>query len=134
MLKKKITVLTNDKMNPKIYLTISGNVEKFVTIMPKRISLVGVEGQELQTIVKIIPEEKYPFKILDILAVEKSNISYQLKEINTSDRTEYAIEIKNLKKDKGYYNEVIELVTDSKIKPKIKLNINGLIREKPEAG
>jgi len=121
-------------MNPKIYLTISGNVEKFVTIMPKRISLVGVEGQELQTIVKIIPEEKYPFKILDILAVEKSNISYQLKEINTSDRTEYAIEIKNLKKDKGYYNEVIELVTDSKIKPKIKLNINGLIREKPEAG
>ena len=114
-------------------MTIAGNVTKFVTIIPKRTSLVGVEGQELQATVKIIPEEKYPFKILDILSIEKSNISYQLKKINTPDKTEYEIEIKNLKKDKGYYNEVIELVTDSKIKPKIKLHINGIIREKPKA-
>jgi len=133
LLKKKITVLTNDEMNPKIHLTIAGNVTKFVTIIPERISLVGIEGQELQMTAKIIPEEEYPFKILDILAVEKSNFSYQLKKINTSDKTEYEIEFKNLKKDKGYYNEEIELVTDSKIKPKITLNINGLIREKPKA-
>jgi len=121
-------------MNPKIHLTISGPVEKFVTIIPKRVRLVGVAGQELKTTVEIIPEEQYPFKIQEIRTVEDSNVSYQLKEKKNSDKIKYTIEIQNLKKDKGYYNEVIELVTDSKIKPKIRLNINGLIREKSDAG
>ena len=125
MLDKTISVLTNDERNREIKLTISGNILKFATIIPERVDLAGVEGEDLQTVVMIIPKKDYPFKILDILTVEKSNISYQLKEINTSDRIEYTIEIKNLKTDKGFYNEVIELITDSSVKPKIRLNING---------
>lgn len=132
MLDKTISVLTNDERNREIKLTISGNILKFATIIPERVDLAGVEGEDLQTVVMIIPKKDYPFKILDILTVEKSNISYQLKEINTSDRIEYTIEIKNLKTDKGFYNEVIELITDSSVKPKIRLNINALIREKPK--
>jgi len=132
LLDKTISVLTNDERNREIKLTISGNILKFATIIPERVDLAGVEGEDLQTVVMIIPKKDYPFKILDILTVEKSNISYQLKEINTSDRIEYTIEIKNLKTDKGFYNEVIELITDSSVKPKIRLNINALIREKPK--
>lgn len=132
LLDKTISVLTNDERNREIKLTVSGNILKFATIIPERVDFAGVEGEDLQTVVMIIPKKEYPFKILDILAVEKSNISYRLKEINTSNRTEYTIEIKNLKTDKGFYNEVIELVTDSSIRPKIKLSINALIREKPK--
>ncbi|MCP4720219.1 MAG: hypothetical protein GY860_12245 [Desulfobacteraceae bacterium] len=121
LLKKIITVLTNDGKNSKINLTISGIVEKIVTISPKRVSLVGVEGEDLQAVVKVIPDEKYSFKILDIISNEKSNINYQLTGIKKLGKLEYVIEIQNLKKNTGYYKETIVLKTDSSIKPEIKI-------------
>lgn len=134
MLKKKITVFTNDPMKPKIFLTISGEVEKFATIIPKRVSFIGVVGQKLRSEVRIIPDEKYPFRINEIISIEPSNIRNELREIKTDNGIEYVVLIENLKTDKGYYNEVLQIITDSDIRPKIRLNINGVIREKPSNG
>jgi hypothetical protein len=126
-----VTVFTNDEMNSTINLTITGNVERFVTIIPKKPLIAGVEGQNLQTIIKIIPEKKYPFKILDIIGNEKLNFSYNLEEVDMkSSQIEYILKIQNLMKNKGSYSEDITLKTDSILKPVIKIHVNGIIREK----
>ena len=80
-LKKKAIVFTNDKKNPKINLTIAGSVEKFVTITPRWVKLSGAAGQELKSDVKIIPEEKYPFKIINVSSKKGANIRVELKKI-----------------------------------------------------
>jgi hypothetical protein len=44
-------------------LTISGRVEKFVTISPKDVKLYGMAGNPIKATVQIIPEKKYAFRI-----------------------------------------------------------------------
>ncbi len=126
-MKKRITVLTNDPGNPKFYLTISGIVEQFARILPKRVSLIGDKGQDLNETVKIIPEKKYPFTIVHIRKSESSNFDVTLQKMESSD-SGYTLFVKNLKKEKGYYNEQIELLTDSTVKPKLTIHVNGLIQ------
>jgi len=93
--------------------------------------LSGIAGQELKKDVKIIPEEKYPFKIVNVSTKNSSNISVELKEVKESKRMEYLLTIQNLKKEKGKYHDTIKIKTDSKVKPEIHLNVHGNIREKP---
>ena len=128
-MKKRITIFTNDPMNPKLYLTISGKVDKFASITPKRVSFIGVVGQNLRSKVTIIPEKKYPFTIKEVVSAEASNVRNELREIKTENGIKYVVFIENIKTDKGYYNEVLEIITDSDIRPKIRLHINGIIRE-----
>ena len=93
--------------------------------------LSGIAGQELKKDVKIIPEEKYPFKIVNVSTKNSSNISVELKEVKESKKMEYLLTIQNLKKEKGKYHDTIKIITDSKVKPEIHLNVHGNIREKP---
>ena len=110
---KNITVETNDQKNPKLNLTVFGMVEKFVTIIPKNVILRGFVGGQLKTTVKIIPEEKYPFKIIESKAINGKNISFKLEEHKLSKGMEYVLTVENLKKDKGRYSDNISLKTDS---------------------
>jgi len=127
---KNITVETNDQKNPKLNLTVFGMVEKFVTIIPKNVILRGFVGDQLKTTVKIIPEEKYPFKIIESKAINGKNIRFKLEEHKLSKGTEYALTVENLKKDKGRYSDNISLKTDSAIRPLIRISVNGSIRDK----
>lgn len=111
-------------------LFISGDVEKFVTVTPKRVSFKGIAGQKLTTNVSIIPEKKYRFKILDLKAKYGMNISYSLDKRKYSDIGGYVLTVTNLKTNKGVYHDVIYLNTDSKIQSKIKINIYGNIMDK----
>lgn len=121
---KAITVITNDSANPEANLTVSGNVEKFATITPSVLRLNGNIGKELKSLVKIVPESKYPFSIAKIRAQDGKNIKYELKETNsTSGVKEYSVTVENLKKDAGSYYDVLILETDSKIQPEIKINV-----------
>ncbi len=127
---KRITVKTNDPKQPIHYLIVAGNIERFVTLVPKRVSLRGYEGKQMVSTVKIIPEEKYPFKIVGSEALFGNNIRFKIEATKTSKRTEYVLTVENLKKDKGRYYDTISLKTDSKIRPLIKVRVNGYILAK----
>lgn len=117
---------------PVLYLTVTGNVDKFVTIDPKRISLRGVAGNRIKSIVRIVPEEKYPFKITESQASNGKNIRFKLQKLNNTKKEEYMLLVENLKKDKGRYVDTIKLKTDSKIKPEIKIYVYGYILDQPK--
>jgi hypothetical protein len=112
-------------------LTVVGNVNKFVTIIPQRVVLTGFAGDQITNKVKIIPEEKYPFKIVGDRTIHKKNIRCELEEAKRSKMIEYVLTIANLKKEKGRYFETIRLKTDSKIQPDIRIRVYGNIFDRP---
>ena len=127
-MKKTASVYTNDKNRPQMDLKISGQVEKFVTVRPKHISLRGYTGDSIKALVSIIPEEKYPFKILKISAKDGKNIKFQVDEVETSANGAYELKVENLKPNPGRYYDTIFLETDSKIRPKISVRVYGNLR------
>ena len=116
-MKKNAGVYTNDKTRPQQDLVISGQVETFVTIRPKHANMRGIVGDPIKGTVTIIPEKKYPFRIINLRAKDGKNIKYQLEETTVSDTTAYKLNIENLKTEPGRYYDAIILETDSKIRP-----------------
>jgi hypothetical protein len=127
-MKKNAGVYTNDKTRPQQDLVISGQVETFVTIRPKHANMRGMVGDPIKGSVTIIPEKKYPFKIINLRAKDGRNIKYQLEETTVSDTTAYKLNIENLKTDAGRYYDAIILETDSKIRPKLSVRVYGNLR------
>jgi len=127
-MRKSAGVYTNDKTRPRQDLVISGEVEKFVTIRPQHANMRGFVGDPIKGTVTIIPEKKYPFKILNLRAQDGKYIKYQLEEIKESDSTAYTLNIENLKKDAGRYYDSIVLETDSKIRPQLNVRVYGYLR------
>jgi len=115
-------------------LTIIGNVNNFVRIIPSRVILNGFTGDPIKRTVKIIPEEKYPFKIVGDRTVQKKYICYELEEAKLSEKTGYVLTVANLKKGKGRYFETIRLQTDSKIRPEIRIRVYGNILDRTPSG
>ncbi|MBL0717291.1 MAG: hypothetical protein JJV89_04510 [Desulfosarcina sp.] len=130
-LRKRIIVQSNDPKHKKITLVISGEVEKFVTVIPKRVTLRGISGTEIHRNVKIIPEKKYPFKITGSRIKKGDFIEYILEKSKKPEHFFYILKIKNKKTTKGGYHDIIYLKTDSKIQPEIKISIYGTILDKP---
>ena len=129
-MRKTAGVYTNDKTRPQQDLVISGQVEKFVSIRPQNANMRGIVGDPIKGTVTIIPEKKYPFKILNLRAQDGKYIKYQLEETKESDTTAYRLNIENLKTDAGRYYDTIILETDSKIRPQISVRVYGYIRSK----
>ena len=109
-------------------MIITGFVEKFVTISPERIKLTGEPQTPIQSIVSITPEDKYPFKILEVTAKNGKNIrqSFQETEISKGKKG-YVLTVENTKKETGRYFDTITLKTDSKIQPEIDITVYGNI-------
>ena len=120
-------MISNDPVRPSISLTITGEVEKLVTIRPQRVRLTGPAGESINALVKIIPEKKYAFKILEAKAKKGENIAVSLKVEKGSDGTGYVLIIENLKQDKGRYADTILLKTTSTIRSTIKIPVFGNI-------
>jgi len=131
-LTKKITVKTNSLKHSVLYLTIMGNVEQFVDIVPKRVVLRGFAGNPIKAKVKIIPKDKYPFTIKKAKTTNTKNIAFTLDETKSSEKMEYVLTVENLKKTKGRYADAIKLKTDSKIRPEIKIYVIGNILDRPK--
>ena len=127
-MKKTANVFTNDPNNPKVNLTISGQVEQFAVIRPTHVSLRGFTGKQLKGSVSIIPKKKYPFKILKVRARNGKDIKFKLEEFNRSGIMAYQLMIENLKKDPGRYFDVITLETDSKLRPQLEVKVYGFLR------
>lgn len=80
--------------------------------------------------VKIVPEEKYPFKIVEAKAKNGRFIKYKMEEVISLKGTAYVLTVENLKKEKGRYYDAIYLKTTSKIRPEIKISVYGNIIDK----
>ena len=127
-MKKTAAVYTNDKNRPRMDLVISGQVEKFATIRPKYINLRGYAGDTIKATVSLIPEKKYPFKILKVSARKGNNIKFELEEVELSANGAYKLKVENLKQDTGHYYDTILLETDSKIRPQLSVGVHGNLR------
>lgn len=126
---KSATIFTNDEKNHKLRVTISGKVEKFVSIAPRTVNLKGVSGKKITSSVKITPEDKYPFKIVGKPRVKDGkSISFKLEE-KKSEKPEYLLTVENTQKENGRYSDIIYLKTDSEIKPEIEIRVYGSISE-----
>ncbi len=108
-------------------LTIIGQVEKFVSIYPKDVQLFGLAGAPIKKMVQIIPEKKYPFRIIEVKAKDGRNIDFSLQEETKSQIVSYTLIVENKKGDKGRYYDTVYLITDSPLKPRINVNVFGNI-------
>jgi hypothetical protein len=115
-----------------LYLTIGGNVEQFVDIVPKRVVLNGVAGNPVNAKVRILPKDKYPFTIKKARATNKENIAFTLEKTQRSEKMEYVLTVENLKKTPGRYVDTIKLKTDSKVRPEIRIYVIGNILKRAE--
>ena len=130
-IKKKIVVHTNDEKHPKLNFVIWGKVDKFVTITPNNVILRGYVGEHIKQSIKMIPEKKYPFKILGVKAQKGKDINYKIEKIITPSKVlEYLLTVTNLKNEKGRFFDIIYLETDSKIRPEIKISVYGNITDR----
>jgi hypothetical protein len=129
-MKKTAGVYTNDKNRPRQDLVISGPVEKFATIRPQHVSLRGYAGDSIKSMVTIIPEKKYPFKILDARAQKGENINLVLAEVKKSSGQAWELKVENLRKKTGRYYDTIVLTTDSKVRPQLNVRVYGHLRER----
>ena len=130
---KSITVQSNDPATPRARLTIKGVVNRFATIQPNRVSLVGPVGVKLTQVVSIIPEAVYPFAITSHRAEKGQFIRYELIEKKEGQTLRYDLVVENIKTDTGWYSDVIILTTDSAVRPELRIRVNGNIKEKSRA-
>lgn len=122
-----MVVHTNDINNRTIHLTVYGFVENFATVKPERVFLNGPADKNLSATVEIIPEEKYPFKILETSALNGNNIRVKLEKSPESKSTQYFLTVKSTAKVKGKYFDSIIVKTDNKIHPEIRIPVLGNI-------
>ena len=131
-IRKQATLFTNDEKNPRLQLTISGRVDKFVTIKPDRVKLRGIAGDEIKSKVTITPEKKYPFKIVKVSAQNGNDIDFELSEEKGDQGPVYALVIENKRLQQGRYFDMITLETDSEIQPKLSIRVYGDLRQRTE--
>ena len=125
---KTAGVYTNDSNRPRQDLVISGPVEKFATIHPKHVSLRGSPGDPIKSTVMIVPEKKYPFKILEYRLQRGGDVSIELEEVKKSGVAAYELKVENIRQKPGRYNDMIVMKTDSKIKPQLVVRVYGNLR------
>ena len=92
----------------------------------------GFTGEQIIKKVTIIPEEKYPFKVLKVRARNGQDIRFQLEEENKDQGLKYALIVENQRAQKGRYFDVITLETDSKIRPTLDVRVYGDLMPRPE--
>lgn len=120
---KSVEVVSNDPKEPVAQLMVSGNVDKFATITPRMVSLRGAAGETLRQTVAILPEAKYPFKILEARALDGKHIRLALNEATEAGKPVYALVVENLQTDAGSYNDTVVLKTDSKLQPELEVRV-----------
>lgn len=122
--------MTNDPKEPVVHLTIAGPVDRFATITPRMLSLRGVSGETLRGSVSIVPEEKYPFKVLDTYPLE-GKLKVQLDPVTQDGKTTYALRVENLRTEAGSYNDTVRMKTDHPLQPEMDVRVYVYLRAQP---
>jgi hypothetical protein len=115
-----------------VQLAIAGTVDRFAAINPRMLNLRGTAGEKLQGTVTIVPEEKYPFKVLGARSRE-GKLATSLSEVKENGRTAYAFVVENLKAEAGSCNDTVVLKTDSPLQPELDVRVFVYLRAAPPA-
>jgi len=126
---KYINVHTSDPKKKMVNLIITGQVEKFVTIKPRKAHLYGKIGKPTKAFVSIIQEKKYPFQIMSPTEHQEKNFRYTISKLDTVQNQGYLVTFENLRQEKGRYYKILKLKTDSPIRPEIIISVWGYISE-----
>jgi hypothetical protein len=113
-----------------VQLAIAGMVERFVEISPRALNLRGLAGEELQGTVRIVPEDKYPLKVISAQARE-GRLNVSLSEVKQGGKTAYALSVENIKVEAGSYNDTVVMKTDSPIQPELDVRVFVYLRASP---
>lgn len=132
-IRKTARVYTNDRSHAVLNLVISGPVDKFVTVAPRSVILRGRAGDIIKERVRIIPEEKYAFKVLGARARNGRNIRFKLSQVKGAERPEYALTVENTRPTEGRYIDTVFLATNSKIQPELKIRVFGYVQPPQQA-
>ena len=115
--------MTDDSAVTNYKLTVAGRVANFVTIVPRMVRFSGNANTEHKAVVRIIPEKKYPFDIIEVKAVKGQHLRYHIEDRREQAEKAYMLHIENRKNDAGSYYDVVVLKTDSAIQPELKINV-----------
>ena len=124
-----IRLFTTDKIQKEITIPIWGEIKalEIASIKPRRLMLRGSAREPVKGSVNIVPKDKYPFSITQVKPRDGKNIKCDLKEVEESGKKIYVLTVENLKKEKGSYNDMISLKTDSKDQPEIRIIVSAWI-------
>ncbi len=106
-----------------------GTVERFAVIEPAFAKLFGKAGEEIHATIRIVPEDRYRFRIRGPVEGQTDNIRYMLSRLDTGGRPGYLLTVRNVREQTGRYFEQIVLKTDSPVKPEIKIKIYGNVTQ-----
>ena len=124
---RAITVFTNDPVQPRIQLQLSGSVIQFARVEPRHIVLSGRRDETLQAKATITPNQKYPFHITST-HIDKPLA--KMIDVQTQQRDGiYYITVSNRKSAPGKYRGSIIFKTDSATRPTLTLFARGHILE-----
>ena len=99
-----------------------------MTLTPASVRLTGTPDSTIKAQVRIIPEEKYFFTILEVTVKKGVHIRHGLEKISSSQgKTGYLLTVENLRKETGRYFDTIILKTDSRQRPEIPISVYGHI-------
>jgi hypothetical protein len=126
-----IRLFTTDKIQKEITIPIWGEIKapEIASIKPRRLTLTGSAREPVKGSVNIIPNDKYPFSITEVKPRDGKNIKYDLKVVEESGKKIYILTVENLKKEKGGYYDTINLKTDRKDLPEIRISVSARISD-----
>jgi hypothetical protein len=134
-LHKGFTVYTNDPGNTQVRLQVTGRVSAYLTVAPHYVRFIGRVDQPLQQVVKIIPLEGHPVTIKEVRVQQPQNLHYTLKPLgNPPGMAGYELEVVNVRREAGNYQDLITILTDSKEKPSITIPVYARIHGPADHG
>lgn len=111
-------------MRQTIHLKVSGFVEKIVSIEPRMVRLTGKTTEEIKEVINVVPMEKYPFSIKELVVQNKKTIEATFRPM-PDEEGGWQIEVVNKQNHAGRYFNMITLKTDSDSQPQMKINVFG---------
>jgi len=132
-MKKATLVQTDDPEKSKFKITVTGAVERVVTIKPKSVYLQGNQGDTLETMIEITPSQKYQFSILGLKQKKNTDIKASLIAPE-GDKKSWQIRVKAESDKAGQFYDLLTLKTDSKYKPSLVIRVNAKFIAKKESG
>lgn len=99
-------------------------MDKIVSIEPRMVRLTGKTSEKIKEVIQVIPMEKYPFSIEELVVQNKKTIDATFRP--SPDATGgWQIEVVNKQNHAGRYFNMITLKTDSDFQPQMKINVFG---------
>jgi hypothetical protein len=131
--KKETKVRLNDPDQPSLVLTLTGVAQPFIEIQPSHIvRLRGSPSDDTRGQVRFISHLPTPFKIIQFRTNIPDKIEVTLKP-EVPDKV-YVLEVRNKGQQSGAYAGLIELSTNSEMRPRLIVRVFGEIYLPSAAG